>query len=183
MIPGHEFLLTMCQYTNINRGILIGSAIISQDNIYVPVLNLTNRDMNLHEDTCLCHLEPVEGEIANSINEKCYFVSDKNRDELDKIDINPEYLTEEQITLVKNLIEEYAEIFASENPGTTNLVEHTIDVGNHAPINQPPYRCSGATRQIIEEQVVKMLEQKIIRPSRSPWASPIVLVKKKRRND
>ena len=110
-------------------------------------------------------------------------MSDKNREELDKIDINPEYLTEEQITLVKNLIEEYAEIFASENPGNTNLVEHTIDVGNHAPINQPPYHCSGATRQIIEEQVVKMLEQKIIRPSRSPWASPIVLVKKKRRND
>ena len=112
MIPGHEFLLTMCQYTNINHGILIGSAIISQDSIYVPVLNLTNRDINLHEVTCLCHLEPVEGEIANSINEKCYFVSDKNREELDKIDINPEYLNEEQITLVKNLIEEYAEIFA-----------------------------------------------------------------------
>ena len=72
LIPGHEFLLTMCQYTNINHGLLIWSAIISQDNIYVPVLNLTNRDMNLHEDTCLCHLEPVEGEIANSINEKFY---------------------------------------------------------------------------------------------------------------
>ena len=86
---------------------------------------------------------------------------------------------EEKIILVKDLIEEYAEIFASENPGTSNLVEHTIDVGNHVPNYQPQYRCSGATRQMIEEQVDKMLEQKIIPPSRSPWASPIVLEKKK----
>ena len=35
LIPGHEFLLTIYQHTNINHGILIGSAIISQDNIYV----------------------------------------------------------------------------------------------------------------------------------------------------
>ena len=168
----------MCQHTNINHGILIGSAFVSEDNTFDPVLDLKNRYMSLHEDTCLCHIEPIEGELANSINEKWNFISYKNREKLDKIDINPEYLTEEQIILVKNLIEECAEIFASENPGTTNFVELTIDVGNHAPINQPLYRCSGATRQIIEEQVVKMLEQKFIRQSRSSWASPIVLVKK-----
>ena len=165
----------MCENTNINHGILIGSAIISQDTLYVPVLNSTNSEIHLYKNTCLCHIKPVKVEIVSCFNE----INAKDKSELDKMDINRESLPKEQVILVINIIEEYAEIFVSENPGTTNLVEHTIDVGNNAPINQHPYRCSGAPRQIIEEQVLKMLEQKIIRPSRSPWSSPIVLVKKK----
>ena len=84
------------------------SAIISQDKIYVPKLNLTNKNITLHEDTWLCHLEPVVGEKVKRFNENCNFVSNKYRVELDKIDINPEYFTEDQKILVKNLIEEYA---------------------------------------------------------------------------
>ena len=68
-MPGNNFLLTICENTNINQGILIGSAIISQDTIYVPVLNLTNREIYLYKDTCLCHIEPVKVEIVNCFND------------------------------------------------------------------------------------------------------------------
>ena len=63
--------------------------------------------------------------------------------------------------------------------GMTKLTEHAIDVGDHKPIKQPPRRVPVAFAEE-EEKVIKQMEnQGIIRPSTSPWASPIVLVRKK----
>ncbi len=39
---------------------------------------------------------------------------------------------------------------------------------------------SPGRKQIIEEEVTKLLQVGVICPSDSPWSSPIVLVKKKR---
>jgi len=48
-----------------------------------------------------------------------------------------------------------------------------------APIKQHPYRLNLLKRRIVEEQVDQMLQQKVIRPSQSPWSSPITLTSKK----
>jgi len=58
-------------------------------------------------------------------------------------------------------------------------VKHTIDTGNAKPVNQPPHRTSPAERQIIRDMTNEMLANGVIQPSTSPWASPVVLVKKK----
>ena len=42
-----------------------------------------------------------------------------------------------------------------------------------------PYRTSPVERAHISSEVQRMLSEKIIEPSRSPWASPVLLVKKK----
>ena len=63
--------------------------------------------------------------------------------------------------------------------GTTELVTHTIDTGNARPF-RIPYRPPGfAKKEIIEENLEKMLINDVIEPSNSPWSSPVVLVKKK----
>ncbi|UYV75731.1 hypothetical protein LAZ67_13001161 [Cordylochernes scorpioides] len=49
---------------------------------------------------------------------------------------------------------------------------------NTEPIRQKAYRRSPKERDIIEEQVKEMCEKGVIRKSTSPWASPVVLVKK-----
>ena len=46
-------------------------------------------------------------------------------------------------------------------------------------VAQKPYRTALNKRQIIDEEVDKMLRLGIIRPSQSPWASPVTLVPKK----
>ena len=58
-------------------------------------------------------------------------------------------------------------------------MQHRIDTGDSPPIRQRPYRVSESQRGIIEEHVTDMLNRGIIQPSTSPWASPIILVKKK----
>ena len=63
--------------------------------------------------------------------------------------------------------------------GRTSTVVHHIDTGDHAPLRQRPYRVSATERRVIDEHVGDMLKRGVIQPSHSPWASPVVLVKKK----
>lgn len=62
--------------------------------------------------------------------------------------------------------------------GCTNLVEHKI-VTSASPIKQRYYPVSPVVQKAIDEQLDEMLRDGIVEPSNSPWASPIVLVKKK----
>ncbi|KAL6419699.1 hypothetical protein ACFW04_011264 [Cataglyphis niger] len=63
-------------------------------------------------------------------------------------------------------------------PGVTNLTEHRIDVGNHAPIKQRYYPVSPKIQEAIYAEVDRMLATGIIEPSKSEWSSPVVMIKK-----
>ena len=63
--------------------------------------------------------------------------------------------------------------------GRTSLVEHSISTGDHLPIKQLPRRIPHFLRAKVSQHVEEMLEQNVITPSHSPWASPVVLVAKK----
>jgi hypothetical protein len=60
----------------------------------------------------------------------------------------------------------------------THTAQHTIEVEGR-PIKQAPRRLPYHKQAIVKAELEKMLEANIIRPSSSPWASPIVLVTKK----
>ena len=99
--------------------------------------------------------------------------------ETPQIDWNREELTVEQGERVQKLIKDNKDLFASKNPGTTKLISHIIDTGNHKPVHNAPHRASPKERTIISDEVKTMLESKVIQPSRSPWSAPVVLVTKK----
>lgn len=58
-------------------------------------------------------------------------------------------------------------------------IRHRIHTESAHPIRQKPYRVAPSERKIIDEQVQEMLEKGIIQESASPWAAPVILVKKK----
>ena len=64
-------------------------------------------------------------------------------------------------------------------PDQTSLTEHGIQTGEAQPIRLPPYRLPHAHRDIVQKELREMLAHRIIEPSTSDWAAPIVLVKKK----
>ena len=72
----------------------------------------------------------------------------------------------------------FPEVLAN-TPGRATLVKHHIRVGDASPIQQKPYWVPYAQRDVVKWELDRMLQAKVIRPSTSPWASPIVLVIKK----
>ena len=82
---------------------------------------------------------------------------------------------------MQDFLKEYADIF-SLHPAdleTTDQVTHSINTGDHGPIRQAPRRLPFSLRSKTNELVQQMLDQGVIQPSKSPWASPVVLVEKK----
>jgi hypothetical protein len=82
---------------------------------------------------------------------------------------------------IASLLKDYEDVFSrDENDiGRTDLMKHRINTGNANPIRQPPRRAPITKRDEIDRQVENLLERGLIEESDSPWASPIVLVKKK----
>ena len=92
-----------------------------------------------------------------------------------------EHLTPPEAADMSAVLRQYQDCFRREGEpmGHTDLVTHKIDTGDARPIKQPPRRLPASQRTLVEEEVRKMLDEGIIEPSSSPWAAPIVLVKKK----
>ena len=61
----------------------------------------------------------------------------------------------------------------------TNLAEHKIEITNSKPIKQPFRRVPLAFVNEEKQAIDKRLKQGVIRPSNSPWAFPLCLVRKK----
>jgi hypothetical protein len=84
---------------------------------------------------------------------------------------------------MQRLLMEYAHLFDNRAPGAARMdgevVEHSIVTGRAYPIARPPRRQSPAMEAVIDTEVKNLLDAKVIRPSNSPWASNLVLVRKK----
>ena len=68
-------------------------------------------------------------------------------------------------------------------PGKTNMIEHKIELTENNPIRSRPYPLPYAMRENLENKIKNMFSLVIIRQSNSPFASPIVIVKKKDGSD
>ena len=90
-------------------------------------------------------------------------------------------LDSEQLKRVEDLLIRYEDIFIGPQGkvGYTDLVRHQINTGESSPKRSVWFRKSFAERDAIEKEVNHLLEEEKIQPSQSPWASSVVLVKKK----
>ena len=92
----------------------------------------------------------------------------------------PEHLSPFQQQQLRALFQEYQDEFSrgEDDIGCTPVLQHTIET-NGTPVRQPYRRQNPAVRREEMTQVQQMLSSGVIRPSNSPWASPVVMVKKK----
>ena len=63
--------------------------------------------------------------------------------------------------------------------GVTPLVQHSIDTGDSYPVKLRTRRLAAKQHELADTHIKTMLEDGVIEESYSPWASPIVLTKKK----
>ena len=92
----------------------------------------------------------------------------------------PEHLSPIQQQQLKDLFKEFSDIISQgeDDLGCTPLLQHTIETKG-LPLRQPYRRQNPPVRWKEMAQVQQMLTSGVIRPSNSPWASPVVMVKKK----
>lgn len=90
-------------------------------------------------------------------------------------------LTIEQQEMVREILHEFRDVL-SEVPGQTNLVEHDIQLTTNEPLRSKPYPLPFALREEVSKEVKSMLEMGIIEKCDSPYASPVVMVRKSDNN-
>ena len=83
-------------------------------------------------------------------------------------------LQQEQL---KELLDKYKKVLDKE-PGLTKLVEFEINTGDASPVYQRPYNTPEALRKSVDAEIDWLISTGYIVPSSSPWASPMVTVRK-----
>ena len=159
----------------------VANGIISpQKNLQIEIANLSERPIIVHPGQALGYMKRLNQSQVNFINQRdntvdnTKSIGNTTKPKLDETDLNP--LQKQELL---KIFSEFSDIFC-EKPGQTNKVKHEIKlVPESQPFNLPPYRIAPSRRQVVEQNLREMLEDKIIVPSKSPWASPIVLAPKK----
>jgi hypothetical protein len=83
---------------------------------------------------------------------------------------------------VIKVVLEFPDVFPEELSGMPpeRKVEFTIElILGIAPISKTAYRVSGPELVELKKQIDKLLKKGYIRPSTSPWATPVLFVEKK----
>lgn len=110
-------------------------------------------------------------------------LSETEREVLSKISIDPDHLlTTQQKKRVQELVAEFKHVFAvnPKRPGTTHAMEAKFDLKpGMKPHKHAPSKLGDISREIVEKEIAELEANGLIRKSNSPWASRIVLVKKK----
>ncbi|XP_039513052.1 uncharacterized protein LOC120468602 [Pimephales promelas] len=88
-----------------------------------------------------------------------------------------DHLSPSQLTDIKNLQTEFADVF-SPLPGRTNLIQHHVETDPGAVVRCRPYRLPEHKKKVVQDELETMLDLGVIEESNSDWASPIVLVPK-----
>ncbi|CAF4518194.1 unnamed protein product, partial [Rotaria magnacalcarata] len=90
-------------------------------------------------------------------------------------------LTSDQNKKVEVLLNKFSKcISLSDNDvGKTSTLSHSIKLTRDVAIKQPIRRINGELAEEVETQLQQLSEDGIIRPSKSPWSSCIVPIKKR----
>jgi hypothetical protein len=136
-------------------------------------------EMNSDDDYQNDNDEYVSETEEGGFEEDQEFFFDEHFESTSELDIGP--IEEEARDSVHEFILEHRDLFAwtPQDLGKTSLVMHKIFTAEAPPVKQKAYRTSPMEKDFLENEIADMLAGDIIRPSSSPWSSPVVLVKQK----
>src|ERR1700742_2604749 len=99
--------------------------------------------------------------------------------------LNIEEISKERKDKLRNLVKRYEIIFEydTEKLGRVDKIKHNIETKEEQePIAQKRYKETEEKGKFIKKEIEQLLKMGKIRKSKSPWASPVTLAKKKSEN-
>ena len=171
------------QPVEMRNGLLVARVLVpnKSEEIPVRVLNATDKPVHMSKGTEVTELEQV-----HPLEPQQEVLSKKPQEDMGKIisdlmdrvdDGVPKQVKEE----LASILLKHTNVFSKGewDLGWTNLVTHTIDTGDARPFRQPMRRYPPVHLKAIDEHLNDMLQQGVIERAASPWASNVVLAKKK----
>lgn len=142
----------------------------------VLIVNST-RPIKLKRGCPLAKVEQIDEKLISSVTE-LHKRNNRNETPFDRNEIKA---PEEHLDLIQNFVKSNRDVFAANDKELTQTNTITMKI-EHEPIKQKPYRVPLNDRKVLSDAIYAMINAKVIRPSRSPYASPVVLVTKKTDN-
>jgi len=166
----------------VKNGIFVARTLLPNraNDLPVRIVNTTQEPMKLHKNTVVSKLEPLQPVSEQPQQEGT--PDDESQDIIssliEKVDQSVSEDVKGQLT---EMLQRYSTVFSRDewDLGWTDRVTHKIDVGENKPIRQQLRRYPPLHMESIDRHLSDMLRQKVIEPANSPWASNIVLAKKK----
>ena len=181
----------------------VTESITTKQNNKIPVviINPTNVPRTVRKGDIIATVSPDEiiAEIKNSADWDNFMSRESQQPELihsnhtthsnsikwrpsEHVKFNNPLLSNSQKQQLRDLIDEFYMVFSRNDEDIGRLDKkygvHDIKLVEETPIKQRPYKTPYAKECIINESVRKMQTMKVVEPTDSNWASPIVLVKK-----
>jgi len=152
--------------------------------IFLQVLNGSNEDKTLHTGSMigLIKVHQSDNRPAAGLN---HIQAKKPKVDLEylerAVDLSDTDLTEGEKKALIRVLADYPQLYATSknSAGSTTLVKHRIDTGEVKPIKARPFRMAPKEKELISEEIDRLVTEGIVRPSQSEWSSNIVLVRKK----
>lgn len=177
-------------------GVTVGAAVVTiggEGRVPVQLANFSEKDVYLNPRIPLATVSPFDMEPSFkfvSVDESHVCVREVGvgdtvtqegvlDDLLSRMDVGD--LSETQQEQLQQVIGRYQGTFSKDEDdlGFCDLVKHKIVTTDDKPVKVPHRRVPPHQWQEVRDYLQKSLEQGIIRESSSPYASPVVLVKKK----
>ena len=92
------------------------------------------------------------------------------------VKVNPD-LSQCQKQEVMLLLEEFQDVF-TDVPNLTSIIEHEVNLTTSVPVKCRPYPMPYAKREVVKQEVEKMIKLGVCESSSASYAAPIVLVSK-----
>ncbi|GFX92040.1 retrovirus-related Pol polyprotein from transposon 412 [Trichonephila clavipes] len=156
--------------------IIVPGYIGNDKTIPVRICNVTEKSRVFQKGEVLATCSPVTCVCKSSSLLLSNSPQQLTPDLLENVELSPE-----QKSSAERLFQEFEDVFSrnSSDIGHTTVTQHRIDTADLPPIKQHPRRLPFAKQEEVGTLLREMQENDIIEPSSSPWASPIVLVRKK----